>query len=124
MTKQQITNDENAGAVPVACSLTPAGLATQSDRWEHLATRAMTERSETAYGLRICFRADPGVQEELGELVAVENECCAWAAWTVETSAGQLVLDVRSTAAGIATLHGMFTSDRAASSAGPASIRG
>jgi hypothetical protein len=28
----------------------------------------------------------------------------------VETSAGQIVLDARSTGQGIATLHGMFTS--------------
>jgi hypothetical protein len=48
------------------------------------------------------------VTEELRRLVAVENECCPWAAWAVETNAEATVLDVRSTGPGVATLHGMF----------------
>lgn len=72
----------------------------------------MTERAPTAHGLRICFRLEPGVEEELRRLVAVENECCPWAGWTVQANAGQIVLDVRSTGAGVATLHTMFTTLR------------
>ncbi len=103
------TTNGNDGAVPVACALTPADLAAQGARWERLAARAMTERAETADGLRISFRADPGAEDELRGLVAVEARCCPWASWTVETSAGQLVLDVRSTGEGVAALHRMFT---------------
>ena len=110
MATPQISNAGTGGAVPVACALTPADLAAQGDRWERLAARAMTERAETPYGLRICLRPEPGAEEELRKLVAVENECCPWAAWTVETSDAKIVLDVRSTAEGIATLHSMFTS--------------
>ncbi len=91
---------------PVACTLTPAGLAAQGERWHRLMARAMTERAETADGLRICFR--PEAEEELRTLVAVETECCPWATWMVERDAGTIVLDIRSTAEGIATLHGMF----------------
>ena len=91
---------------PVVCTLTPAGLATQGERWHRLVTWAMTERAETADGLRICFRLE--AEEELRALVAVETECCPWATWTVERDAGTIVLDIRSTAEGIATLHGMF----------------
>jgi len=40
----------------------------------------------------------------------VETECCAWATWTVERTAGEIVLDVRATAEGIATLRAMFSS--------------
>jgi hypothetical protein len=108
MTAQQITAEENGGTVPVACTLTSADLAAQSDRWEQLAARAMTERAETAHGLRIFFRSEPGAEEELRALVAVENECCPWADWTVETNNGQIVLNVRSTRQGVATLHAMF----------------
>jgi hypothetical protein len=86
-----------------------AALAAQADRWAQLAARAMTERAETAHGLRICFRPGPGVEEALCRLVAVEKECCPWADWTVETNARQIVLNVRSSGAGIAALHGMFT---------------
>ncbi len=91
---------------PVACTLTPAGLAAQGKRWHRVMARAMTERAETADGLRICFR--PEAEEELRTLVAVEIECCPWATWMVERDAGTIVLDIRSTAEGIATLHGMF----------------
>ena len=42
-------------------------------------------------------------------LVAVENECCSWAAWSVERDNGLLVMAARSKGDGIAALHGMFT---------------
>ena len=92
----------------VACTLTTADLTAQHNRWEQLIARAMTDRAETPDGLRICFRPEPGAEEELRALVAVENECCSWATWTVERDAGTIVLDVRSTGEGVATLRGMF----------------
>ena len=76
--------------------------------------RALTKRAETADGLRMSFR--PGAEDELRALVAVETECCSWASWTVERSAGTLTLRVRAAGDGVTTLHGMFT-------AGPASGR-
>jgi hypothetical protein len=108
-----------AGQPPVACSLTAAGLAAQAGRWERLAARAMTERTETVRGLRIGFRAAPGAEQELRALVAVETECCPWATWTVAAGAGQIILDVRSAGEGVAALHAMFTSLRPAQSARP-----
>ena len=109
MTTRQRTTEDDDGAVPVACTLTAAGLAEQGGRWERLAARALTERAQTEHGLRLSFRPEPGAEEELRRLVAVENECCRWAEWTVQTRAGQIVLDVRSTGEGIAALHSMFT---------------
>ncbi|MFL5910712.1 MAG: hypothetical protein ACJ768_09130 [Gaiellaceae bacterium] len=95
---------------PVACTLTSADLATQQDRWHSLAGRAILERLDTADGVRISFRPDAGVHEELHALAAIENDCCAWASWTVEKRDGAIVLEVRSTGEGIPTLHGMFGS--------------
>jgi MerR family transcriptional regulator, copper efflux regulator len=95
-----------AKTTPVACTLTPAELAAQAERWHRLIAQAMTERAETSDGLRICFR--PEAEEELRALVTAETECCPWATWTVEPDAGTIVLDVRSTAEGVPTLHGMF----------------
>ena len=92
----------------IACTLAAAGLAAQARRWKRLMARAMTDLTETADGLRLSFRPGSEVEEELRRLVAVENECCSWAAWTVETNAEATVLDVRSTGPGVATLHGMF----------------
>jgi hypothetical protein len=109
MTTQQRTTEADAGTAPVACSLTPTDLAEQSGRWERLAARALTERAETEHGLRLSFRPEPGAEEEVRQLVAVENECCRWARWTVDTHGGQIVLDARSAGDGISALHNMFT---------------
>jgi hypothetical protein len=95
--------------LPVACTLTLGGLAAQSRRWERLAARAMTGRTETADGVRMVFRPEPGAEEELRALVAVENECCRWADWTVEVADGQIVLAVRAAGDGISALHGMLS---------------
>ena len=92
--------------IPVACTLGVADLAAQRQRGEQLMARALTGRAETADGLRLSFR--PEAEDELRALVAVETRCCAWAAWTVEPTAGAVVLDVRSAAEGIATVHAMF----------------
>ena len=95
-------------SIPVACTLTARGLAAQRRRWEQLMARTLTGRAETADGLRLSFRPEPGTEDELRTLVAAENECCAWAAWTVDASAGALAVDVRSSGDGIAALYSMF----------------
>jgi len=107
MARSGTTSDAADGAV--ACSLTSEGLAAQADRWHRLATASLDERIETADGLRIAFRPEPGVYDELRQLVAVENECCPWAQWTVTAGHGQVVLNVRAEKAGVAALHGMFS---------------
>jgi hypothetical protein len=109
MTAAQIPADDTAASVPVACSLTMEGLAAQAGRWARLAARAMTGHARTADGLRLGFRPEPGIEEELRALAAVETQCCPWATWTVRASATQLVLDVRAAGDGVTALHGMFT---------------
>jgi len=109
MTTHQGTTEADAGTAPVACTLTTAGLAEQAGRWERLAAFALAERAETERGLRLSFRPEPGAEQELRHLVAVENECCRWASWTVRTRAGHIVLDISSTGDGIPALHSMFS---------------
>ena len=93
----------------VACTLTSEDLGTQSERWARLRSEAGLARVEMADGLRLGFRDEAGVEEELRALVAVENECCAWASWDVRRDDGELVLHASSTGEGVATLHSMFT---------------
>jgi hypothetical protein len=93
-------------SIPITCTLTAGGLAAQGRRWKRLMARALTGRAETADGLRLTFR--PEAEAELRALVEVETGCCAWAAWTVEPTAGAVVLDVRSADEGVATLYSMF----------------
>jgi len=109
MTTAPIPADGTAASAPVACSLTTEGLMEQAGRWARLAARALTALALTADGLRLDFRPEPGIEEELRALVAVETGCCPWATWTVQASATQLALDVRATGDGVTALHGMFT---------------
>ncbi len=95
----------------VACTLIDADLKTQRERWINLGENFGLGRHETADGLRLTFKDHPAVEAELQALVAVEDECCGWAAWSVERSDdGALVMAARSQDDGIAALHGMFTS--------------
>jgi hypothetical protein len=121
MTTQQTSSPGDA-AVPIACSLGTAGLTAQAARWERLAATAMTARSNTAEGVRLSFRPGRATEDELRALTAVENECCPWATWTVQASGGGLVLDVRSSGDGIATLHALFRG-QAAQAQAPARAR-
>jgi hypothetical protein len=84
----------------IACTLTRADLAMQAARWQAL---TQVRRVETTDGLRVTFAGD--VAAELDALVAVESDCCRWAAWRVENGD---TLVVTSTGGGIAVLHEMF----------------
>jgi hypothetical protein len=95
----------------VGCTLTDTDLKTQHERWINLGENFGLGRYETADGMRLTFKDHPAVEAELQALVEVENECCSWAAWSVERSEdGVLVMAARSRDDGIAALHGMFTS--------------
>jgi hypothetical protein len=96
-------------AEPVACTLGPADLRAQAARWSDLLRRAQLERTETADGLCLTFRAGPGIAGELRGLVAVETECCRWASWVVDERDAVVVLTARSAGDGVAALHAMFT---------------
>jgi hypothetical protein len=45
-------------SIPIACTLGVADLSAQARRWQRLMARALTERSETADGLRLTFRPE------------------------------------------------------------------
>jgi hypothetical protein len=93
----------------VACTLSDTDLKTQRERWLALGDNFGLGRLETEDGLRLTFRYHPGIREELDSLVAVENDCCSWAAWSVEQEGETLVMAARSEGTGVETLHGMFS---------------
>jgi hypothetical protein len=97
---------------PIACSLDASGLRTQEQRWSRLLRRAGNDRAAAADGVTLTFRADPDVERELCELVAVETTCCSWARWEVRAdSDGGLVMHASAPADGVAVLHAMFLRD-------------
>lgn len=104
----------------VACTLNGADLKSQQERWQSLGENFGAGRTVTKDGLRLDFRYHPRVEEELRALIAVENECCAWASWTVEGGPdGLLAMSARSHGDGVAALHAMFTEPCFSATAGP-----
>ncbi len=92
----------------VACTLNDTDLKTQRERWINLGANFGRGREPIDDGLRLLFENHAAVESELRALVAVENDCCSWAAWSVEHEDGILVMAARSRGEGIHTLHGMF----------------
>lgn len=99
----------------IACSLEEADLADRRDRWLQLGERAGVDVLTTENGLRLLFRAAPGVEGELRQLAELKRDCCAFAEWSVHTRAEEVVLDVTADSeAGIAAVQGMFNTPRSA----------
>jgi hypothetical protein len=99
----------------VACSLNQGDLAKRHDRWVALARRAAIDAVATGNGLRLLFRADPGVEVELRQLAELERDCCAFADWSVRARGDEVVLDVTADSEeGIVAVQAMFGGLRSA----------
>jgi hypothetical protein len=99
-------------AAPIACSLGAGGRVTQEQRWAAIVRDAGTDRRATTAGVTLTFRAGTEVERELRELVAIENECCAWARWQVRADDDVgLVMQAGASGDGVATLQAMFPLD-------------
>jgi hypothetical protein len=107
----RLPGTEQERTAPVVCSLDASSLRTQEQRWAALMRGAGTGRATSADGVTLTFRAEPDVERELRELVAAENECCAWARWEVRALRdGGLVMHAGATGDGVAVLQSMFPS--------------
>jgi hypothetical protein len=109
--------DEKLSPV-LACTLSRGDLQAQARRWRLLWDEAGLDCSKTGDGVRLSFRGERMVEEELRALVAVERDCCAWARWEIRHENGELALHVSSTGAGIAALRRFQPSCRDVSIAG------
>jgi hypothetical protein len=100
---------EHQRSAPVACSLAKEDLADRQECWLQLWRRAAVNVVTTSNGLRLFFRAAPGVEEELRQLAELERDCCAFADWLVQVRGKELVLDVAApTEEGITAVQAMF----------------
>jgi hypothetical protein len=93
----------------IACTLEAADLADQSAAWRRLREGSEIGVEKIADGVRLRFRADPGVAEELRRLTNVENTCCSWATWSVDAGDHEVVLEVRSTGSGVEAAQALFS---------------
>jgi hypothetical protein len=95
----------------VACSLEQRELPQRWQRWRALAARAAIDLVSTQDGLRLSFRAERGVEDELNELAGLERQCCAFADWSVRSTGAEVVLEISAASEeSIAAVQGMFGS--------------
>lgn len=78
---------------PIACTLTAADLADRQQAWLKVGTFA-TGASEIPSGLAFTFRAVPGVDESLRELVRLEAECCEWMTFALDQSPDNVTMTI------------------------------
>lgn len=95
-------------APAIACSLTSDDLAIQADDWRRLRAAAEIGVENTRDGVRLRFRCDGGVAEELRRLTDIENVCCSWAEWLVSEHPAEVLLDVRSVGDGVRAAQRLF----------------
>jgi hypothetical protein len=93
----------------IACSLSGEDLPERRRRWLALTDRALAGRTVTPAGIRLTFRADEGVEDELRVLAALERECCGFAGFDVVASGDQVTLDVTSTGDGVTAVRELFS---------------
>jgi hypothetical protein len=66
-------------------------------RWQLLARRASPPVEPFRNGVyEVHWPAEPGVRDELDELVAAERDCCGFASWNVARQGDEIVLRVSS----------------------------
>ena len=90
----------------IACSLPAEQLPARRRRWQAL---PLAERTETADGVRLTFRAEPGVERELRKLAELERECCGFAKFQVSTSGARILLVVTSSGDGVTAVREIFS---------------
>jgi len=93
--------------VPASCTLPSAQRPVRVEELEALfATASRTERVGDRH-LRVSFTGRQGLDQQVRELTARESECCSFFAFAVSTLPGQVVLDVRVSAARVHVLDGL-----------------
>jgi hypothetical protein len=80
--------------LPIACTLTPGGMAARRAVIDALAADGLLERTPTAAGLRVRLRDTREIERRTRELVDAESECCAFLVFTLGRDDRDLVLDI------------------------------
>jgi hypothetical protein len=98
--------------VPVACTLTPDDVPARMRRWQLLRERAAPVAELHDGRLEVRYVGGDGVLDELRELAAAEQACCAFATWSVADHDGGPSLlvaapDQPEALAGVAALFGL-----------------
>lgn len=71
--------------------------------------RALIDVAPLSGGVRARFAAEPGLEQELRALIALEAECCAFLAIALHATDRGLLLDVTGPPEAQAIIDGMFS---------------
>lgn len=101
-------NHSTATTDTVACVLDGQAYHTRVARIHALMEQALISRERLATSVRLRFRLDAGVQENLEELVALERECCPFLVFALEKRPGEMVLTISGPESAAALLDDAF----------------
>lgn len=90
------------------CSLAGADLTTRVDQWRALAAGSLVAREATPLGVRLAFRPEGQVVHHLVDLLDGERRCCAWAEWTLTSTAEAAVVEATTSPPQVQALHDLF----------------
>lgn len=79
---------------PIACTLSASDLRDRRAAWLKLALYG-TSRNDIPGGIRLDFKAAPGVYDSLSTLVRLEGECCPWMHFSLEPTPAVVSLRIR-----------------------------
>lgn len=100
--------DRQPAPAPVACKLSPLEMADRRRLWEEVAGLALFDKQATGRGARLQFHALPGVEERLGKLAELEQDCCGFATFSVGAAGDRVLLHVESSGEGVEAVQQMF----------------
>jgi hypothetical protein len=79
---------------PIACTLSPVGMAERKTLIDALAADGLLRRTPTAAGLRLHLRDTPDIEARTRRLIAAEADCCGFLTFDLGREDDALVLDV------------------------------
>jgi hypothetical protein len=79
----------------IACSLSAADQAERLQAAADLRERALLEVESIPAGLRLRFVAEPGIREELDQLIEAESKCCSFLSFELDSRGRELILEIR-----------------------------
>lgn len=89
----------HADPSPIACSLGREELGERTMQWQQILTRARrrTDLGETerGVGVQLTFDNDAVVVSQLAYLIAAEQQCCSFYAFTLTVADGTVVVEIR-----------------------------
>ena len=101
-------NTVSAKTDVVACLLDGEAYRARVVRIQALMDHALLARERLETSVRLHFRRDADIETRLKELVALEQECCPFFAFALDTLPGEIVLTISGTESAAALLDDAF----------------